>query len=89
MKKEIQELAIQEAGILVSTQCTVRQVANIMGNSKTSVHYRMKHILPSVDKELSLKVEEILQRNKAERHIRGGLATRKKYLRLGQMKNII
>ncbi len=64
---------------LVNGKMTVRQVAALYGISKSTVHKDITVRLEALDKELYEKAREVLDRNKSERHIRGGLATRKKY----------
>jgi putative DeoR family transcriptional regulator (stage III sporulation protein D) len=57
----------------------VRGAASKFGISKSPVHKDLSERLPSFNRPLYLQVKEILDQNKAERHIRGGIATRKKY----------
>lgn len=68
------------ANYVIETGATVRAAANYFGISKSTVHkdltYRLKYINPALHKD----VKEILDINKAERHLRGGEATRRKYL---------
>ena len=66
---------------VVETGATVRHTASVYGISKSTVHKDITTTLKKVNKALYDKIEEILQRNKSERHIRGGEATRQKYLR--------
>ena len=58
---------------------TVRAAAARFGVSKSTVHKDMSERLEQIDRTLWLRVRGVLERNKAERHIRGGLATRRKY----------
>jgi len=62
------------------TKETVRETAMRFGVSKSTVHKDVTERLPRVNPELAKKVKEVLEFNKAERHIRGGAATRQKYL---------
>ena len=64
---------------IIETRATIRPAARHFGLSKSTVHKDLSERLPLVNRALYLSVREILDRNKAERHIRGGLATRKKY----------
>lgn len=64
---------------IIETRATIRQTAKHFGISKSTVHKDLSERLPRINRALFLQVREILNLNKAERHIRGGLATRKKY----------
>lgn len=66
---------------IVRTHATVREAASVFGVSKSTVHKDVTERLPRIDKELAAKAKRVLELNKAERHIRGGEATRKKYSR--------
>lgn len=67
---------------IVENKATVRMAAAATGVSKSTVHKEVSRRLREVDYELYLRVREVLDRNKSERHIRGGIATREKYRRL-------
>lgn len=69
------------AEYISSTGRTVRETAAAFGLSKSTVHKDMTSRLPELDVELYESVRKILDRNKAERHLRGGMATKKKYER--------
>lgn len=69
---------------IVETRATVRQVARNFGVSKSTVHKDVTERLPEVNRHLAQQVKKILEINKAERHLRGGEATRRKYLALKQ-----
>ena len=75
----IEERCVILANYLVDNKATVRAVAKAFGVSKSTVHKDVTQVLKNVDKNLYLKVKEILEINKSERHIRGGQATRAKY----------
>ena len=77
----IAERAVREAEYIVSTGATVRACANHFGASKSSVHKDVAERLKEVDAELYASVRKVLDKNLSERHIRGGMATRNKYLR--------
>ena len=76
----IEERCVILANYLVDNKATVRAVAKAFGVSKSTVHKDVTQVLKNVDKNLYLKVKEILEINKSERHIRGGMATKVKYL---------
>ncbi len=79
MKGNIEERAGQLALYIIENRATVRAAAAKFGISKSSVHKDLVERLPTFNKPLYLQVKEVLEENKAERHIRGGIATRKKY----------
>ena len=64
---------------LLENQATVRAVAHTFGVSTSTVHKDVTHTLKTVNKGLYLEVQNLLQKNKQERHLRGGEATRLKY----------
>jgi len=66
------------------TRATVRDTAKVFGVSKSTVHKDVTERLPKVNRELAARVKKVLDVNKAERHLRGGEATRRKYLDEGQ-----
>ena len=67
------------AHYLIENRTTVRAAAKKFGVSKSTVHKDLSERLPLYDRPLYLQVKAVLEENKAQRHIRGGLATRKKY----------
>ncbi len=81
MKGYIEERAIKMAEYIVENKATVRQTAKVFGISKSTVHkdvtQRLLHISPGLAEE----ARKVLDVNKSERHIRGGLATKDKYLK--------
>ncbi len=79
MQNYIRKRAVKIANHIVKTSNTVRQTAEIFGISKSTVHKDVSERLPRIDGRLAEEVKEILEKNKAERHIRGGEATRQKY----------
>ena len=79
MKEYIRKRVLDICNHIMETKHTVRQTATVFGVSKSTVHKDMIERLPEVNKRLAAKVKNILDLNKAERHIRGGEATRKKY----------
>ena len=75
----MEERAAALALYLIENRTTVRAAAKKFGISKSTVHKDLSERLPVYNRTLYLQVKEILEENKAQRHIRGGLATRKKY----------
>ena len=67
------------AHYLIENRTTVRAAAKKFGVSKSTVHKDLSERLPRYDRPLYLQVKAVMEENKAQRHIRGGLATRKKY----------
>ena len=79
MPERIEKRACDLAVYLIETGATVRSAAQHFGISKSTVHKDLCFRLPRVDPKLYKNVRKILDLNKQERHIRGGLATRRKY----------
>ena len=79
MSDTIEERACRLAVYIIETGATVRTAAGHFGISKSTVHKDLSQRLPSYNKRLYNQVRQILDLNKAQRHIRGGLATRRKY----------
>ena len=75
----MEERAAALALYLIENRTTVRAAAKKFGISKSTVHKDLSERLPVYNRTLYLQVKEILEENKAQRHIRGGLATRSKY----------
>ena len=75
----IDERAIELAHYIIDSKDTVRGAAKKFGISKSTVHKDLSQRLENINHSLYLEVREVLDENKAERHIRGGLATKKKY----------
>ena len=75
----IEERAIQLAHYIIDNKETVRGAAKEFGISKSTVHMDVSKRLLKINKALALEVREVLEENKAERHIRGGMATKMKY----------
>ncbi len=76
----ITERVIKEGEYLIASNSTVRAAAEYFSISKSTVHKDVTERLYGIDKELYSKVREVLNKNLSERHIRGGLATKNKYL---------
>ena len=79
MKGNIEDRAGELALYIIENKATVRAAAAKFGISKSTVHKDLSERLPTFNKPLYLQVKKVLEENKAERHIRGGIATRKKY----------
>ncbi len=79
MKGDMEERAQSLALYIIENRTTVRAAAQKFGISKSTVHKDISERLPLFDRALYLQVKEVLDENKAQRHIRGGIATRKKY----------
>ena len=80
MKGDPEERAVAVGRYIVRTGATVRAAAEVFGVSKSTVHKDVSQRLKVLNPALYRQVREILDTNKSERHIRGGLATKKKYL---------
>ena len=70
---------LYEAKLMIEGKRTVREVAKIIGYSKSTVHNDVTIRLKQIDYDLFLEIKELLEYNKKIRHIRGGEATKKKY----------
>jgi len=79
MDTTIEERACDLAVYMIQTGATVRSAAKHFGISKSTVHKDLSQRLPRCNRGLYLQVRKILDENKAQRHIRGGIATREKY----------
>lgn len=80
MKSYIEERAVEIANYIIQNNATVRQTAKKYGISKSTVHKDCTERLAQVNPALAAQVRRVLDVNKSERHIRGGLATREKYM---------
>ena len=79
MTDTIGKRACQLAVYMIETGATVRAAARHFGISKSTVHKDLSQRLPQYNHALYTQVREVLDINKQERHIRGGMATRRKY----------
>ena len=79
MTDDKEERARQLAVYMIESGGTVRSAALQFGISKSTVHKDLCDLLPRASPALYAKVRQLLERNKSERHIRGGMATRRKY----------
>lgn len=82
MKDYIEERALSVAYYIIESKATVRQAAKKFGISKSTVHKDCTDRLNQINPSLAREVRQVLDVNKQERHIRGGLATREKYLHM-------
>lgn len=80
MKDYIYQRVLEVSNYIYETRATVRQTAKVFGVSKSTIHKDVTERLQKIDKKLAEKVKKVLEYNKAERHIRGGQATKEKYL---------
>ena len=83
----IEERAIKLAKYIIDTKDTVRGTAKKFGISKSTVHKDVSERLKFYNTILAFEVRKVLDENKAERHIRGGLATKLKYSNLDKNKS--
>ena len=79
MKADPEQRAVQLGEYIAAHNATVRAAAAAFGCSKSTVHKDLQDRLPQFNRSLYLQVKEVLEVNKAQRHIRGGMATRRKY----------
>ena len=79
MTEPLEKRACEVAVYMIETGATVRAAARHFGIYKTTVHKDLSQRLPFYNYSLYLQVRKILDRNKQERHIRGGMATKRKY----------
>ena len=75
----IEERAVKLAHYIIDTKETVRSIAKTYGISKSTVHKDLTERLEKINPAIAIEVREKLDENKAERHIRGGMATKLKY----------
>ncbi|MBU3805234.1 MAG: sporulation transcriptional regulator SpoIIID [Candidatus Cellulosilyticum pullistercoris] len=82
MKAYIEERAVEAAKFIISSKATVRETAKKFGISKSTVHKDVTERLEKINPKLAHEARKVLELNKAERHLRGGLATKEKYSHL-------
>lgn len=83
----IEERAVVLAQYIIDTKDTVRGAAKKFGVSKSTVHKDIASRLLKINYSLAMEVRKVLDENKAERHIRGGMATKLKYSHIQEKKN--
>ena len=81
MRENIEQRACDLAVYIIENGSTVRAAAKAFGVSKSTVHKDLRERLPHCNRALYGQVKAVLELNKAERHIRGGMATKQKYLK--------
>lgn len=79
MRQDIEQRAQDLALYIIEHNATVRDAAKHFGVSKSTVHKDLSERLQHIDRALYAQVRAVLEQNKAERHLRGGEATRRKY----------
>ena len=79
MRSYIEERAVIVAKYILEKNTTVRQTAKTFGVSKSTIHKDVTERLEEINPSLALEVKRVLEKNKSERHIRGGMATKLKY----------
>lgn len=79
MKDYIEKRVLDVAKYIIDTKSTIRKTAKVFGVCKSTVHSDMTDRLPEIDPVMAEKTHSILEKNKAERHIRGGMATKNKF----------
>ena len=82
MKDYIEERAVEIAAYIIEEETTVRQAAGKFGVSKSTIHKDITERLLQINLAMARKARKVLDVNKSERHIRGGIATREKYLHM-------
>lgn len=82
LKNYIEERAVEIAAYIIENNTTVRQAAKHFGISKSTVHKDVTERLERINTSMAAEARKILDVNKSERHIRGGLATKEKYLHM-------
>lgn len=80
MKEYIEQRASEIANYIIDNNATVRQTAKAFGISKSTVHKDVTDRLQQINPGLAKQARQVLDVNKSERHIRGGMATKEKYL---------
>ena len=86
MTEDLLTRARELAVYIIENRATIRQAAKHFGLSKSTVHKDLSERLPMANRALYLSVREILDQNRAERHIRGGMATKQKYENMNRMQ---
>ena len=89
MKAYIEERAIEVANFIINSNATVRETAKKFGISKSTVHKDVTERLVKINPKLASAAKQVLEVNKQQRHIRGGLATKEKYMALSNTPVIL
>jgi len=80
VKAYIEERAVEVANFIITSNATVRETARKFGISKSTVHKDVTERLTKINPKLASQARGVLEVNKSERHIRGGMATKEKYM---------
>jgi len=80
LKGYIEKRAVEVANFMIHYNATVRETAKKFGISKSTVHKDITDRVEKIDPDLASSVRKVLEINKAERHLRGGMATKRKYM---------
>ena len=88
MKSYYEERTMKFAKYIIEKKATIRDTAKRYGISKSTVHKDINIRLQDISPSVYQKVREVLDQNKAERHMRGGIATKNKYMNLRKQHNI-
>ena len=83
MKAYIEKRAVEVANFIITSNATVRETAKQFGISKSTVHKDVTERLNKINPKLAQDARKVLEINKSERHIRGGMATKEKYMTAG------
>ena len=89
MKEYIEDRVLETAQYIIEHKATVRSAAHVFNVSKSTVHKDVHERLYGINRELYRQCRAVLEQNKAERHIRGGMATCEKYRRYRESVNKI
>ena len=79
MKDYIEQRVLEVAQYIIESKSTIRKTATVFGVSKSTIHKDMTERLPKINPQIANQAKNVLELNKAERHIRGGKATQLKY----------
>ncbi|AWZ49297.1 sporulation transcriptional regulator SpoIIID [Hathewaya limosa] len=79
MKDYIEQRVLEVAQYIIESKSTIRKTATVFGVSKSTIHKDMTERLPKINPQIASQAKNVLELNKAERHIRGGKATQLKY----------
>jgi len=79
LKDYIEQRVLEAAKYIIESKATIRKTAKIFGVSKSTIHKDVTERLPKINPQIAERAKSVLEYNKAERHIRGGNATKMKY----------
>jgi putative DeoR family transcriptional regulator (stage III sporulation protein D) len=75
----VRNRVVEEAKYIIKSKSTIRSTAKVFGVSKSTIHNDITNRLPIINSEIAIQAKGVIDFNKSERHIRGGLATKEKY----------